>query len=216
MGAHRELARANALGFSPRYHAAVAEGAAHHARAKTYSGLLMRPHKPFLTAMIDRLQIRSALDYGAGKGLQYQWIDPTDGKTLEQAWGFEVHKYDPCWPPFAADPLGPFDLVICTHTLSLVPLSDVGAVLLRLCALADKAVFIAEKIGERKKQEVAPAGLPTGWSKELWLDRIGPMADHFPGLEVVFSSREKTDRGVITTRWTRRNRGWHGEIAGAR
>lgn len=216
MGAHRELGRGRAaapVGFSPDYSRAVEAGALHHQRSKTYSGMLMRPHKPFLSAMIERLRIASALDYGAGKGLQYEWVDPADGKTLEQAWGFEVRKFDPCWPPFADEPDGRFDLVICTHTLSLVPIGDLDAVLAHVFGFARKAVFIAEKIGPRKKAE-AVSGSAAGWTKEQWLDRIAPFADHYRGLETVFSSRERTAAGAIMTRTTRRNGGWHGVIAG--
>lgn len=218
MEAHRAMGRGRSsapVGFSEEYRQAVRAGAAHHQQSKTYSGLLLRPHKPFLSAMISRLGIASALDYGAGKGLQYEWVDPADGKTIEQAWGFEVRKYDPCWPPFAAEPTDCFDLVVCTHTLSLIPVGDLDAVLAHLFGFASKAVFIAEKIGPRKKAEALPTAA-ADWPRYRWLDRIAPFADHYAGLETVFSSRERTSAGAIMTRWTRRNGGWHGDIAGDR
>lgn len=203
-------------GPSKAHTAAVAEGARHHESTKTYSGSLMRPHVPYLEAMIARLGIASALDYGCGKGVQYAWRDPKAGnRTVEERFGFPVWKYDPCYPPFAAEPNGRFDLVICTHTLALIPQQDLDWAIRRLGSLATKAVFIAEKIGERKKAEVAdPQNRAIGWGVSDWLDRIAPIADEYAGIEFVFSSRERTTGGTITTRYTRRNRGWHAEIAG--
>lgn len=186
---------------SSEYRRAVAEGARHHEESKTYSGSLLRPHKPFLSKMIERIDASSALDYGCGKGVQYEWVDPADGKTLEEAWGFPVAKYDPCWPPFAAEPEGEFDLVICTHTLALIPFSDLNWVTLRLFELARKGVFIAEKIGERKKREVAdPERRAIGWGSQNWVGWIGGIAPAFPHIETVLSLRTIEKRGRITTR----------------
>ena len=189
--------------LSREYHAGVEEGRRHHLSSKTYSGKLLRPHKPFLSEMIERLGITSALDYGAGKGHQYEWVDPADGKTLEQAWGFEVTKYDPCWPPYEAEPVGTFDFVICTHTLALIPVVDLPTIMKRIYDLANKGIFIAEKIGKRKKGEVAdPTKRAINWTAEQWSGFIGAYAMAFPDIETVLSTRERTERGVITTRRT--------------
>lgn len=188
--------------FSAAYYAAIEEGKRHHASSKTYSGSLLRPHKPFLTVMVEELGVRSACDIGAGKGRQWNWIDPMDGKTIEQVWGFEVAKHDPCWPPFEAEPEGRFDLVICTHTLALIPLQDQDAFLRRLYGFADKAVFIAEKIGERKKAEVADESeRAINWPPEKWIGRIGDFASRFPEIETVLSLRVRESRGAIMTRY---------------
>lgn len=197
---------------------AVAEGARHHLESKTYSGSLMRPHVPYLSDLISRLGVRSALDYGCGKGEQYRWRDPFyANRTVEERWGFVVRKYDPCWPPFAAEPVGRFDLVLCTHTLALIPLADLDWALARLYGFAGKALFIAEKIGERKKREVMAAEeRPIGWSVRQWLDRIEPFADQCGSVETIFSSRERIGDATITTRWTRIGAGWHAEQAGPR
>lgn len=205
-------------GESESHRQAVAEGAEHHRNNKTYSGSLMRPHVPYLERLIGRLEIRSALDYGCGKGVQYDWRDPEVGhRTIEERFGFPVFKYDPCWPPFAAEPEGCFDLVICTHTASLIPLDAQEWFLRRLYGFAAKTLFIAEKIGERKKGEVGdPENRAIGWTVQQWLDRLAPFADEFAQIETVFSSRERTEAGVITTRWRRSGGEWAGEVAGPR
>lgn len=197
---------------------AVAEGAGHHQGSKTYSGSLMRPHVPYLERLILRLQVRSALDYGCGKGEQYLWRDPEEGsRTVEERFGFDVTKYDPCWPPFAAEPEGRFDLVICTHTISLIPIQDLKWAIRRLYGFATKAVFIAEKIGERKKGEVVdPRTRAIGWTAAQWLDQLAPFADERPEVVTVFSSRERIGEATITTRNTRVGGEWLAEVAGPR
>ncbi len=193
---------------SAAYHRAVAEATAHHASSKTYSGKLMRPHKPVLSEIIDRLDIESALDYGCGKGRQYDWIDPEDGKTLEQAWGFSVAKHDPCWPAFVAEPVGKFDLVICTHVLGSIPLEDLDWALARIFGFANKAVYFAEKIGEIKKTAISVPGRPTDWLPNQWLQAVTPHARKFQG-EVHFSFRTREDDGVFIDRHIKRPRkGW--------
>lgn len=188
--------------YSQEYYDAIAEGALHHAETKTYSGSFLRPHKPFLSEMISRLDCGSALDVGAGKGVQYEWIDPEDGKTLEQAWGFAVRKYDPCWPPFADRPSEKFDLVICTHVASLIPQRDLAEFIGELFSFAKKGVFIAEKIGERKKAEVAdPNSRAIDRDAYWWVSYLDQMIPDGCPLEIVLSVREILPRGRITTRY---------------
>lgn len=197
--------------FSPAYYAAIEEGRRHHASSKTYSGSLLRPHKPFLSVMVEQLNIRSALEIGAGKGRQWSWVDPIDGLTMEHAWGFDVVKHDPCWPPYEAEPQGTFDLVICAHTLALIPLQDQDAFLRRLYGFANKAVFIAEKIGERKKAEVADESeRAINWPAEKWLAHVGNFASRFTEIETVLSLRVRESRGAIMTRYIWRDGGFIG------
>lgn len=186
---------------SSAYDRALADATAHHARSKTYSGKFLRPHKPFLSDLVKRLQVASILDYGAGKGSQYEWVDPADGLTLEQAWGCDVTKYDPAWPPFAAEPRGKFDLVICTHVLGSIPIADQDWFFRRLFGLATKAVYLAEKVGPIKKQVFStPAQMPLEWEPMRWLDAVKPYAETFAG-EFHFSFRYREPDGVYVYRY---------------
>jgi hypothetical protein len=190
---------------SDEYVRAIAEGARHHADSKTYSGSLLRPHKPYLIERSRALGCRSGVDIGAGKGVQYEWIDPSDGLTIEQALGFDIVKHDPCWPPFAAEPQGPFDMAICTHTISLIPMTDLEWFTQRLFGYATKFLFVAEKIGDRKKGDVAdPARRAIGWSAIDWVEWLDTYARMYPRMEAVLSLTERLPRGKITTRhrWT--------------
>lgn len=207
---------------SSAYIQAVAEASAHHARSKTYSGKLLRPHKPFLMSLIAERDIGSALDFGAGKGAQYTWIDPSDGLTLEQAFGFEVTKYDPAWPPFAAEPepAAAFDLVLCTHTLGSIPLADQAWFIERLFGLATKVVYIAEKLGPiRKSVHRDRAQFPDEWTRDQWLEALTPHAKtgKARGVTAITSFRTRDDiRGVQIERlaWTGTTRGAGGVPAG--
>lgn len=197
---------------SEHYDAALAEAQALHESSKVYSGSFLRPHKPFLTGIIKRLGITSALDYGCGKGVQYEWVDPEDGLTLEQAWGFDIFKFDPAWPPFAEPPPEDqkFDLVLCTHTLGAIPTLDHAWVLDRIVGHASKAVYIAEKLGPVKKK-LSSDHRPIEWTAERWREHLTPHAitAYQRGIEFWFSVRHPRveDEGVIVERWVWRA-GW--------
>lgn len=196
---------------SDLYWKALAEAKAHHASSKTYSGKFLRPHKPFIGELIEQFDCKTALDYGAGKGVQYAWVDPADGKTLEQAWGIEVEKYDPAWSPFEVEPDGPFDLVICTHTLGSIPTVDHEWVIDHLLDTASKVLYIAEKIGPVKKRVHGDrVGFVNGWHRDQWRAVIGARIFHKfgPGIKdpyvnppaVILSTTELVNGERITTR----------------
>lgn len=185
--------------FSPAYHEAVKQAAAHHAQSKTYSGMFLRPHAAQIKALIDRLQVKSILDYGCGKGKQYEWVSHDDatgtpkGQTLEQFWGMSVTRFDPCWPPYAARPAGRFDLVLCTHVLGSIPIGDLNIAKWDIYRFAEKAVYIAEKIGPIGKRVFEGAQLARGeehgsFARRGWEVALRPQGR--PGLEVWLSTRE--------------------------
>lgn len=142
---------------SQSYKEALADCTKHHATSATFSGKFIRPHAPFIKEIVDRLGCRSILDYGCGKGEQYRWRNADEtgsipvGMTLEEYWGVPVTKYDPAWPPYAAEPVGTFDMVICSSVLRWIPGPDIPAVVDRLYSLAGKAIYVAEKLGPVKK-----------------------------------------------------------------
>lgn len=186
--------------LSPEYYAALEDAKRHHQSSKTYSGRFLRPHAKKIRELIDLYGVRSILDYGCGKGEQYKWIsqpgaatDVPHGLTLEQYWGIEVCKFDPAWPPFAAEPRETFDLVLCTHVLGSIPVQDLPAIIERLYIHSDRAVYVAEKLGPVRKQVFAnPEIMPREWVRADWERALRPVP---PGLEVWLSTREK-ERGA--------------------
>lgn len=182
-------------GPTVHYLKALAEAKTHHESSKTYSGKFLRPHAPFIKEIIDRLGCRSVLDYGCGKGRQYEWRPENDagsipkGQSIEEFWGVPVTKYDPAWEPFSKRPAGRFDLVICTHTIGSIPIPDLWWVTLEIQRYAVQAVYYAEKLGEVGKQVYSDPGvMPRGWSRDRWAEVLKPKGR--PMLEVWFATRE--------------------------
>lgn len=205
-------------GIDPRaseaYKRALLEARKHHATSKTYSGKFLRPHALFLKEIIDRLDCQSLLDYGCGKGAQYEWVShggdasiPQDMKILEY-WSSDrpierhcnLYLYDPAWPPFERPPSPgmKFDLVICTHALGSIPLEDLGWVMQELIDRSTKALYIAEKIGPVGKQVFSEAEEMPRWTAQQWEELILARPD--PGIEITLATREKRPEGVIMTR----------------
>lgn len=189
--------------LSDHYHRAVAEASRHHQRSKTYSGMFLRPHAPFIGELIRRLGVASILDYGCGKGLQYQWVSHgadtgiPAGQTLEEFWGVKVHKYDPCYEPFATPPAADqrFDLVLCTHVMGSVPIADLKVFRWSVYRWATKAVYIAEKLGPVGKQVFSdPERFPRDWTREEWVEALHQ--PNRPSLEIWLCTRHATPATV--------------------
>lgn len=178
--------------FSSAYRDALADAKAHHLASKTYSGSLALPHAPYIKALIEKHDVKTVLDYGCGKGIQYSEPDPDIGQTLDDYWGVKVAKYDPAWKPYAAEPKGTYDLVICTHVLGSIPLEDIEVVVDRLYALATKAVYIGELIGPVKKTVFRnPERLVGGLQPNEWV----PILARDSALDAVFAYRMNGEGG---------------------
>ena len=161
---------------SEEYQLGIRLGADQHRKSKTYSGKFLRPHRGRIKELIDRLQCKTVLDYGCGRGEQYTWVStkkPPIGLTLERYWGLTVTKYDPCYPPFAAEPKGNYDLVLCTHVLGIIPVQDLEWVIDRIYGLANKAVYIVLNTGgtaKIKKGRWRTKNIPRDWEADDWIN----------------------------------------------
>lgn len=79
----------------------------------------------------DRGYLRTALDYGCGKG------------TLAEAFpDLEWTNYDPGMPQWSEKPLGQFDLVTCTDVLEHVEIDLLDNVLSELASKTGKVLFL--------------------------------------------------------------------------
>lgn len=183
------------------YYRAIEEAQQHHLGNKTYSGKFLRPHAPFIKEIIDRLECKSVLDYGCGKGKQYDWRADDDGQaipkgmTIEEFWGVSVRKYDPAYPPLSEVPAGRFDLVICTHVVGSVPRADLRWFRQTLERYATKAIYYAEKLGPvGKRVFTRPDLMPRDWTREEWARAL---RSERMGLEVWLATREERGPGQI-------------------
>jgi SAM-dependent methyltransferase len=178
---------------SKAYEAALEASKEIH-KGKAFTGKFLRPHAVFIKEIIDRLGVNSILDFGCGKGQQYEWVIPSTGQTIEQFWGVEVTKYDPAYPPFAKEPEGTFDLVICTQVLGVIPIADLKWVIDRLFGYAGKAIYVSERLGDARKKVGDNSLRPTDWDVATW---CGALARQVP-IEVTFASREIIEGEKIT------------------
>ena len=186
---------------SQSYFAALSLTRAHHAEQnKTFSGQFTWKQRHRIRALIERFGATSMLDYGCGKGKQY---DPArnrdaEGRSLEEFWGIAPFRYDPGVPAYAAEPPpgAKFDLVICVQVLGSIPLADLPWVIDRLYAFAGKAIFVAERITMPRKRIFATmqAEMPHGLAEERWVELLRRDG----GLPLIAMFREP-DAG----------RGWH-------
>ena len=177
---------------SPAYIAALEASKEIH-KGKQFTGKFLRPHAPFVKEIIDRLGCKTVLDYGCGKGQQYEWVMPNAGTTIEQYWGVSVTKYDPAYEPFAKEPEGKFDLVICTQVLSTIPILDIDWVIARLLWYATKAVYVSERLHDPRKI-LGDNALRPKWTVAEWQKALSGN----PEIEKTLATREIIGGAKIT------------------
>lgn len=180
---------------TPAYAAALEDCKQFHARSKTFSGKFTFLHAAKIKTLIDVHGARTLLDYGCGKGVQYETINRRLQMPLAEFWGVDVTRYDPAWPAFAKEPSGQFDIVIAVQVLGSVPIADLPWVVDRLYGLARKALFIGERLGKPKKQVVQNvSGCPVGWTEAQWVAAL-----RRPGhtVHAVLGTRVEVDGGTL-------------------
>ena len=104
--------------------------------------------------LMDKYNAKTVLDYGCGKGRQYQELLPywlnngqvTEPMTFQTRINAEsVYKFDPCVEGLDVEPVGQkFDAVICTQVLGSIPDADIPWVRDKLMNYATKFVFIGK------------------------------------------------------------------------
>jgi hypothetical protein len=178
------------------------------AASETYPGRSLLRHIPNIRQLVDSTGARSLLDYGAGKGLQYEWrnISLRDGTTISSVkdyWGIEtVTCYDGAYPPFTTLPSGTFDAVICTDVLEHIPEQDIPWVLDELFGFATK--FVYANIACHPAKAILPNGenahctvKPESW----WAARVRDAAAKKPDVRYRFiCDRKYKTFGLIKRR----------------
>lgn len=159
---------------SEKYFEALRLTRGHHARQnKTFSGQFTWKQRKRIKDVIDRFGCKTILDFGCGKGKQYNAAVNRDehGLSLEQFWGIKPTLYDPGVKAFGADPVGKFDLVICVQVLGSIPTVDLPLVIDRLYQFADKAIFVAERIAAPRKGifDSMRSAMPHGMALDGWM-----------------------------------------------
>ena len=156
----------------------------YHLAKKVFDGTRCFHSYPTLRALCRQHQAQSLLDYGCGKGLQYQAknlvIDLGQGKeglpSLLEGLDLtpaQVFLYDPAWQPYARwDPSWRADGVLCHDALQYIAAPDLLWVLEDIFQAARKFVLLQVSCEPGKKpwgdQEANEKGRP----ESFWLDLL--------------------------------------------
>ena len=114
---------------------------------QTFPGKSLLPQVGRIKRLIEMTQAQVILDYGSGKGKQYDPQPIQDGaaghwSSIVDFWDIdEVVCYDPCYPPFRMLPTGIFDGVISTDVLEHCPEEDVPWIIAEIFSYAKRFVF---------------------------------------------------------------------------
>jgi hypothetical protein len=146
---------------------------------RTFPGLSLPQQAGRIKRLVDAAAARNILDYGSGKGRQYELrnVRGTDGRiheSIQDFWDVDfVHCYDPCYEPFSKLPSGRFDGVICTDVLEHCPEEDLAWIVDELFGYAERFVFANVACYPAKKR--LPTGenahctiKPLAWWRELF------------------------------------------------
>ncbi len=131
--------------FSETYKKSVEEGALFHATHKTWSGKGTLQYKEYLKFLIEKYDIKTVLDFGCGKGIQYSIYN------LDKELGITVTQYDPCIHGLEAWPTEQFDMVIALDCIGRINVNDLNWLYETFSLWATKCVFTASQTGSTVK-----------------------------------------------------------------
>jgi hypothetical protein len=115
---------------------------------KTFEGMSLLPHLKTIKALIERTGATTLLDYGCGKGHQYDprpiKIKGVLYKSIIDYWGVAMLSgYDPCYPPYSQLPEGKFDGVISTDVLEHCSEQDLPWIMAEIFDCARLFVYVS-------------------------------------------------------------------------
>jgi 2-polyprenyl-3-methyl-5-hydroxy-6-metoxy-1,4-benzoquinol methylase len=154
-----------------------------------FAGSSIIPQLPKIKLLVEKLGVKTLLDYGCGKGLQYraQNLKLRSGEIIASVKSYlgveRIACYDPGVAEFQTFPEGKFDGVISTDVLEHCPEPDLPWILeemfgaARLFVFANIASYPAGKTlpnGENAHCTVRP--------QEWWNEVIAPIAARHPGV----------------------------------
>jgi hypothetical protein len=113
----------------------------------TFPGLSLPAQAGRIKKLIANTGAGNILDYGCGKGRQYDLRNVNLGaegvwESIQDYWDVDfVQCYDPSYPPFEKLPDRTFHGVICTDVLEHCPEQDIPWILAEIFGFAERFVF---------------------------------------------------------------------------
>ena len=178
----------------------------------TFPGYSLDAHIGRIKELIERTGAQVVLDYGSGKGRQYQTRVVKDGSggqwpSVLDYWDLdEIVCYDPCYEPYSRLPEGKFDGVISTDVLEHCPEQDIPWIIDEIFGYATRFVFANVACYPAQKK------LPSGENAhctiqpiEWWQNLVRETAARHPGVTWEFwvqfevdspSGKHKSERKI--------------------
>ena len=200
---------------SPRYRALLESYRTMHtegekfmnvAPADTFPGFTLLPEAHHIKRLIDRTGALNILDYGSGKGRQYdaRGVRLATGEVVESIvdyWGVDyVHCYDPSFPKYWKLPEDRFHGVISTDVLEHCPEDDLSWIVAEMFAYAERFLYVTVACFPAKKR--LPSGenahctiRPPAWWEELF-QRVAASS---PGVYWELSASVRTADGAAAS-----------------
>lgn len=172
---------------------------------QTFPGFSLDAQIGRIKDLITRTGAQTILDYGCGKGRQYEPRLISDGSGAQwpgviDYWDIdEVVCYDPCYEPYHKLPAGKFDGVISTDVLEHCPEEDVPWIIDEIFGYAQRFIFANVACYPARKR------LPNGENAhctikpvEWWHDLVRGIAARYPGIiwEFWIQSQVNTAQGT--------------------
>lgn len=171
-------------------------------REKTFPGISLFPQISRIAKLIHRTGASTLLDYGCGKGQQYEARGiniPGEGffETVQDYWDVDfIFCYDPAYPLYSKRPDVQVEGVICTDVLEHCPEEDLDWIVDDLFSLAGKFVF-ASVAGHAAKKTL-PNGENahcTQRSPDWWQQLFERVARSHQGIEWEVWHHQKNSSG---------------------
>lgn len=172
----------------------------------TFDGRSLAPQAARIKKLVERTGASTVLDYGSGKGTQYdpkplRVVGEGEWEGIIDYWGVdEVVCFDPAYKPYSTLPTGTFDGVISTDVLEHCPESDVAWIVDEMFGFATKFVFATAACYPANKRlpngENAHCTIrPTDW----WQEVFARSAARRPGLiwELWITARAPDNSGKL-------------------